>query len=131
MHLMERITQREPNAYLAALYWDSEMFGRRTRTRRELESDTDTRDFKALLAKMFSDRDRCFTTPRKRLVARRYRNLFIRMTPFATARDYREMYDAIMRGDPKLRAYRALFQNVYSRYAETALSEREAVTRNA
>ena len=24
--LMERVTRREPNAYLAALYWDSEMF---------------------------------------------------------------------------------------------------------
>ena len=29
--LMERIIRREPNAYLAALYWDSEMFGRMKR----------------------------------------------------------------------------------------------------
>ena len=35
--LMERVIRREPNAYLAALYWDSEMFGRTTRTRQKLE----------------------------------------------------------------------------------------------
>ena len=32
--LMERIVRREPNAYLAALYWDSEMFGRSTAARK-------------------------------------------------------------------------------------------------
>ena len=35
--LMERVLRREPNAYLAMLYWDSEMFHRTTRKRRELE----------------------------------------------------------------------------------------------
>lgn len=35
--LMERIIRREPNAYLAALYWDSEMFGRSTKGRRQME----------------------------------------------------------------------------------------------
>ena len=37
--LMERVIRREPNAYLAALYWDSEMFGRTTRTRQKLEGE--------------------------------------------------------------------------------------------
>ena len=35
--LMERIVHREPNAYLAALYWDSEMFGRNTFVRKKNE----------------------------------------------------------------------------------------------
>ena len=35
--LMERIVRREPNAYLAALYWDSEMFGRSTVARKQNE----------------------------------------------------------------------------------------------
>lgn len=35
--LMERIIRREPNAYLAALYWDSEMFGRSSKNRRAIE----------------------------------------------------------------------------------------------
>lgn len=33
--LMERVIRREPNAYLAALYWDSRMFGRNSRKRKE------------------------------------------------------------------------------------------------
>jgi predicted phosphoadenosine phosphosulfate sulfurtransferase len=122
-NLMDSIIRREPNAYLAALYWDSEMFGRRTRTRRELEADTDQRNHKALLAEMFAHPERHFTTRHKLDIAKRYRNLFLKMSAFATEKDYREMYDAVMRGDPKLRAYRALFQSVYARYADAAKTE--------
>ena len=44
--LMDRVIRREPNAYLAALYWDSEMFGRSTKARRELEDETQ-KDYRA------------------------------------------------------------------------------------
>ncbi len=37
--LWERISKREPNAYLVLLYWDSEMFRRSTSKRRELEEE--------------------------------------------------------------------------------------------
>ncbi|MDR1158343.1 MAG: phosphoadenosine phosphosulfate reductase family protein [Oscillospiraceae bacterium] len=129
--LMDRIIRREPNAYLAALYWDSEMFGRRTRTRRELEASEDPRDYQAMLIQMFSNMEQHFTTPRKLIVAKRYRHLFMKISPFATAKDYREMYDALMRGDPKLRTYRALYQTIYGRYAKDAVMEQEAVKRRA
>jgi predicted phosphoadenosine phosphosulfate sulfurtransferase len=129
--LMDRIIGREPNAYLAALYWDSEMFGRRTRARKELEDDGESRDYKAILIEMFSDMRKYFTTPHKLVVARRYRNLFMRISLFATPRDFREMHDALMRGDPKLRAYRALYQTVYGRYANASTAERKAVIRHA
>lgn len=125
--LMDRIIKREPNAYLAALYWDSEMFGRRTRTRREMEGPEDTRNHKAMLTEMFSHMEQYFATPHKMAVAKRYRNLFMRMSLFATAKDYREMYDALMRGDPKLRAFRALYQCVYSRYADAATNRKGVV----
>ena len=126
--LMDRIIKREPNAYLAALYWDSEMFGRRTRKRRALEGSKNQRDYKTILTKMFANMERYFTTPHKMEVAKQYRNLFIMISIFAVERDYREMYDAIMRGDPKKRTYRALLQNVYARYADAAM--REAVMRD-
>ena len=44
--LMERIIRREPNAYLAALYWDSEMFGRSSRKRKESEQGQEQKDYK-------------------------------------------------------------------------------------
>lgn len=47
--LMERVTRREPNAYLAALYWDSEMFGRSSSARKNNESGQDQKDYKAEL----------------------------------------------------------------------------------
>lgn len=125
--LMERVIRREPNAYLAALYWDSEMFGRRSRARREAEGEEITKDYKAMLTEMFSDMPRYFNTPNKLQVAKRYRNLFIKIGLFATDKDYQQMYEALQKGDPKLRSCRALYQIIYSRYIEDAKAERREV----
>lgn len=125
--LMERVTRREPNAYLASLYWDSEMFGRRSRKRRQIESSEPTKDYKALLMEMFSDMPRYFNTPLKMKVARGYRSLFIRIGAIATPKDYQQMYEAILRGDPKQRTLRALYQTIFGRYIETAKAERREV----
>ena len=121
--LMERIIRREPNAYLAALYWDSEMFGRRTRARRQSEKDAPKKDYKALLMAMFADMPRYFNTPRKMYVARRYRSLFLKIGLFAVEKDYQLLYEALIRGDPKLRSYRALYQTIFSRYVAEAKAE--------
>ena len=121
--LMERIIRREPNAYLAALYWDSEMFGRRSAARRKAEGDEIQKDYKALLTEMFSDMPRYFTTPHKMKVARANRSLFIKIGLFATDQDYRKMYEALIKGDPKMRSFRALYQIIYSRYIDEAKAD--------
>ena len=123
--LMERIVRREPNAYLAALYWDTEMFGRRTSARRKAESAEVQKDYKTLLTHMFADMPRYFTTEHKMYVAKRYRDMFIRIGVFATERDYRYMYEALIKGDPKLRSFRALYQKIYGRYILEAKAERK------
>ncbi len=125
--LMERIIRREPNAYLAALYWDSEMFGRRSRTRRQTEGEAITKDYKAILTEMFANMPRYFNTPSKLRIAKTYRSLFVKIGLFATPKDYQLMYEALMKGDPKLRSYRALYQIIYSRYIEDAKAERKGV----
>ena len=122
--LMERIIRREPNAYLAALYWDSEMFGRRTRARRKAEGEV-KRDYKALLVRMFADMPRYFNTPHKMRVAKQYRDFFLRVSLVATDNDFRQMYEALIRGDPKLRSFRALYKRVFSTYALDAKSARK------
>lgn len=121
--LMERIIRREPNAYLAALYWDSEMFGRRSANRRKIEGDEPKKDYKALLTEMFSDMPRYFTTPHKMKVAKAYRGLFIKIGVFATDQDYRKMYEALIKGDPKMRSFRALYHIIYSRYIDDAKAD--------
>ena len=121
--LMERVIRREPNAYLAALYWDSEMFGRNSATRRSIEADSDKKDYKAELIKMFNNMDVYFTTEHKRHIASKYRNFFIRVAPIATEKDYKIIYEGLISGDPKLRTYRALFQRIYGRYISEAKRE--------
>lgn len=121
--LMDRIIQREPNAYLAALYWDSEMFGRSTSTRRANEKEQEARDYKAELIEMFSNIDIYFTSKHKHYIATRYRNFFISVGVIATDKDYKAIYEGLISGDPKLRTYRALYQRIYGRYISEAKKE--------
>ena len=125
--LMERVIRREPNAYLAALYWDSEMFGRRSRARRQAEGTEPAKDYKALLTEMLSDMPRYFNTPHKMKVAKTYRGLFLKIGLFATQKDYQQMYEALRKGDPKHRSFRALYQIIYGRYIENAKAEQKEV----
>lgn len=117
--LMERVIRREPNAYLATLYWDSEMFGRKSRARRELEGEIE-KDYKAELLKVFDKFDTLFDTKHKRHVASYYRKLFLQTHTIATQKEFREMYEGLMSGDPKLRTFRAVHQRIYSRYVSDA-----------
>lgn len=118
--LMERIVRREPNAYLAALYWDSEMFGRSTKARKESEKGENEKDYKAILLGLFSDMDGNFPTKHKRYVAEKYRNFFMRVSAIANNKDFKNIYEGLISGDPKFRTYRALFQQIYGRYVDEA-----------
>lgn len=114
--LMERIVRREPNAYLAALYWDSEMFGRSTSARKRNEQGMVEKDYKAALLALFSDMDRNFQTKHKRYVADRYRNFFMGVSAIADNKDCKAIYEGLISGDPKLRSFRALYQRIYGKH---------------
>lgn len=118
--LMERIVHREPNAYLAALYWDSEMFGRSTTARKQNEKGKAEKDYKAALVELFSDMDGNFQTKHKRYVADRYRNFFMSISAIADNKDCKAIYEGLVSGDPKLRSFRALYQRIYGRYITEA-----------
>ena len=122
--LMERIIRREPNAYLAALYWDSEMFGRSSRKRKESEQGQEQKDCKQELINLF-DHMEIFDTPHKRHVAERYRNFFIAVSAIATPEDCKHIYEGLISGDPKMRTFRALYQRIYGRYINNAKKERK------
>jgi len=116
--LWERILRREPNAYLAALYWDSELYRRSSRQRREVEKG---KDYKAIVMHMlFEDPDRYFTTELTKRVAKQYRKFIVKMDSMARERDYRKLHDALVAGDPKLRTLRAISIDIFSSYAEYA-----------
>jgi len=122
-NLMERIIKREPNAYLAALYWDSEMFGRSSKGRKEIEKGLQDKDYRAELTKIFNNFDIHFTTKHQRYIARNYRNFFIKVSTIADNKDYKRIYEGLISGDPKLRTHRALYQHIYGKYVTQARRE--------
>ncbi len=118
--LMERVVRREPNAYLAALYWDSEMFGRNTAARKQNEKGDAEKDYKAALLELLSDIEGNFRTERKQYVAKKYRKFFMGISTIADNKDCKAIYEALMSGDPKLRSFRALYQRIYGKYITEA-----------
>jgi len=118
--LWARIEKREPNAYLTLLYWDTEWYKRSSRTRRRNEAD-DTRDYKELTRRMlFDEYDKHFTNATTRKVADAYKRCYAKINGVARPRDYKQMHDALIAGDPKLRTLRAVYHNVYEAYADYA-----------
>lgn len=116
--LWDRIERREPNAYLTLLYWDSEMFHRSTRKRRELEAGTVKKDYREILTEMLIRHpEKYFTNEPAMNVAMDYRKFFIRNADVMTDRTLRTMHDALIAGDPKRRSLRALFVSVYTDFA--------------
>lgn len=124
--LMERVIRREPNAYLAAMYWDSEMFGRQSRNRKELEGEQQ-KDYRTMLIETLNNIDTVFHGEHQRKIAQRYRTFFLQVSSFIDQKDCKMIYDALIRGDPKMRAYRALYQRIFGRYIENAKKEADPV----
>lgn len=130
-NLMDRIIKREPNAYLATLYWDSEMFGRSTAQRKRAEGKS-KKDYKALVSEMlFENPAKYFTTKNKLLVAKQYRRMFIRLDGLATQKHYKNMYESLIAGDPKRRSMRALYSRIGADYAEYSKQSRKGGENNS
>ena len=122
--LWERIQRRMPNAELALLYWDSEMFRRSTKNRRELEKDEAPKDYKELC------KDLLFTNTDKYTLGKDtankislWRRLYIKIDGMASNDNYKLMYESITYGDPKLRQYRILLDTVFGDYTKRVKKE--------
>lgn len=116
--LWDKVLKREPNAYLAALYWDTELYRRSSPTRRKQEKEN-PRDYKTLVMRMlFEEPEKYFTTKLTRKVAKDYRKLIVKMESMMRERDWRKIYNALVGGDPKLRTRRAIAMDIASAYAE-------------
>ena len=122
--LWEKIEKREPNAYLATLYWDSEMFGRKTRQRTKLEKDQEKKDYKALVEDILwgdTDKYKIGNDTKKHLG--NWRGLFVKMGSYAQEWDYKRAYEALIFGDPKSRALRMMWADLTTNLHDIA--ERE------
>ena len=87
---------------------------------KEAEEGQEQRDYRQELIHLFNHMDVFFDTPHKRHVAERYRNFFMAVSAIATSADCKHIYEGLISGDPKMRAFRALYQRVYGRYINDA-----------
>ena len=109
--LMERVTRREPNAYLCAMYWDTEMFGRSTRKRRELEGkEIDQKDYKKLAMSIINS-----DNPEHPEIVKGIKNVIIKASHFMDKKDWKAIYQVLITGDPKRRTLRAIIQNIWGK----------------
>lgn len=117
--LMDRIIRREPNAYLASLYWDSEMFRRSTKRRKEFE---EKKDYRAKVFSMLNNAKKYFITPCSMKNARDIIQLLVKYGLIIEDKTYRDIYDCLAGGDPKRRTLRSLITHInlqYTQYAKT------------
>jgi len=111
--LMDRIIRREPNAYLAALYWDSEMFRHSSKIRKSFE---DTKDYKAEVFKILNNPKKNFITKGSLCNAQRIIQLLIKYSQIIDAKAYKNIYDCLIGGDPKQRTLRAIITQINYEY---------------
>lgn len=117
--LWDKILKREPNAYLALLYWDSEMFHRSTAKRRKLEEKQDKKDYKALCKEMLFDHpEMYFTTDARRELAKSYKQLYVKGFSFMEDKHFKKMYEGMRAGDPKKRTLRAIYTDIFTDYVK-------------
>lgn len=129
--LMDRVSKREPNAYLAALYWDSEMFrsgGQSKKSSSREKGDESAESQESAAHDLASWRARAFAllnsekylgvegNPVK--LARNTRTLIMRLGGLLTEADWREIVYLLEGGDPKFRGLRAFAQNAWKRHTK-------------
>lgn len=105
--LWERIQRREPNAYLALLYWDSEMFNKNTSRRKELEEGSETKDYKKIVEDiLFGDVEKYRITGDTKKQIPGWRTFYTRVEPYISQATCKKIYEGLIYGDPKARMRR-------------------------
>jgi len=119
--LMDRIIRREPNAYLAALYWDSELFRHSTRNRKALEGK---RDYKAEVFKLLNNPKKNFVMESSLYNANQIIKTLLKYGSLVSERVYRTIYDCLVAGDPKQRTLRAIITQINCDWTKACKGEK-------
>lgn len=111
--LAERVQRREPNAYLVQLYWDTNMFHRSSKTKRELEKDeVDDKDYRKLLIDLVNHPEQTFKNPHYIKIAGMYRSMILKHGEKMKPEHWKDLYVALMAGDTKTRTLRAITTDI-------------------
>jgi len=110
--LMKRVTKREPNAYMVSLYWDSELFGRSTRKRKQVEGDeAEYVDYRNKFVHLIHHQEE-LASDNQRTLVQKYKSLMVKFGLAIDNKLYKRIYESIMAGDPKFRTFRAIFISI-------------------
>lgn len=111
--LWEKVLRREPNAYLVSLYWDTEMFRRSSKKRKELEAGSSSVDYRAKVVDMVTDPKKYFKSKHALTLAEEYRtDLILKFSMYMDDGLWKKAYEGLLGGDTKGRTLRALITKV-------------------
>lgn len=105
-NLFDRICKREPNAYMAMLYFDTELYRRKKKRKSKDETD-----YKAECLKLLNQPERFITKSQKRSFES-CRNFIMFHAKILDEKVYKAIYQILVGGDPKNRAFRSLYNIV-------------------
>jgi predicted phosphoadenosine phosphosulfate sulfurtransferase len=114
-NLMDRIIRREPNAYLASLYWDSELF-RRSKTKRVAKTKTeeidDTVDYRIKVFEFVNNPENMNSSVRIKNVSQ-VRQTILKFQQDIGQPEWKRLYELLVAGDPKDRTLRAVSMTLH------------------
>lgn len=108
-NLFDRICRREPNAYMAMLYYDTEIF----RRKKQAGKVKDTTDYKAKTLELINS-PHLFDTKSKRTLHRNMRRILVKYSIYFEEVHWKKAYNVLVGGDPKRRSMRSLMSSVFS-----------------
>lgn len=123
-NLMDRVERRQPNSYLAAMYFDTAFFGRRTAARKQAEKKLGIKkDYrKECLDYLYNDSN--FTTENRKKTQRNYKNAIRRFIGFNPSnKRWQRLYEGLVAGDTKGRTLRAVEMHIKMDYENNALNK--------
>lgn len=103
--LFNKICRREPNAYMAMLYFDTELY-RRKKARKD---DT---DYKSKVFELLQQPER-FDSPSQQRNYAMLKRFVLLHNSFMDNKNYKTVYQALIGGDPKRRTLRSLYTQVF------------------
>lgn len=116
--LFNKICKREPNAYMAMLYFDTEFFrSRKSRKKNSVQEDNSEVDYKEKTIELINKTE-YFTTPAQIETLKGFQRLIVLYGPIITNKTYKRIYNALVGGDPKMREYRAIQMNIFKDLAK-------------
>ena len=110
--LFDKICKREPNAYMAMLYFDTELF-RRQKKKNQVKKDEEI-DYQKKAIQMLNE-DWRFTTPSAKETQKYLRRTILKCNMYMQQKDFKQMCQIIIAGDPKQRTARALEIGIMAR----------------